>query len=434
MSCILQNHFRQRKDGLRAGIYSVCSAHPWVIRAAAEQALEDGSLLLVEATSNQVNQLGGYTGMQPAAFRAFVFDRTDTAGLPRDRVILGGDHLGPNPWRAKPVDEAMHAAKETVSAYVRAGFTKIHLDASMPLAGDPATLSDEVVADRAVQLCTAAEAARTTSDAPVYVIGTEVPTPGGATHSLHGVEITPTKAADKTLDVHKQAFLRAGLADAWQRIIALVVQPGVEFDHDSVVTYDPEKTRSLTAWLDTLPESIVFEAHSTDYQLPQAYPQLVQNSFSILKVGPALTFAMREALYALADIEAQIVEKAQQSKLGDVVEETMLSEPADWQPYYAGTPEQQHLMRLYSYSDRVRYYWHRPAISAAVERLITNLSATPVPLGMYSRYLPGQYQRIRQGLIANDPASLIVDAIRDVLRVYSAACLPAKPADLRTAN
>ena len=56
MASVLQQHLARQRQGVVAGIYSVCSAHPWVIRAAAEQAAEDGSLLLVEATSNQVNQ------------------------------------------------------------------------------------------------------------------------------------------------------------------------------------------------------------------------------------------------------------------------------------------------------------------------------------------------------------------------------------------
>lgn len=38
---------------------------------------------------------------------------------------------------------------------------------------------------------------------------------------------------------------------------------------------------------------LVFEAHSTDYQTKEAYKQLVHDHFAILKVGPALTFAMR---------------------------------------------------------------------------------------------------------------------------------------------
>jgi D-tagatose-1,6-bisphosphate aldolase subunit GatZ/KbaZ len=41
---------------------------------------------------------------------------------------------------------------------------------------------------------------------------------------------------------------------------------------------------------------------------------------------------------------------------------------------------------------------------------------------MLSRYLPMQYLRLRKGEISADPESLIIDKIRDVLRMYAAAC------------
>jgi D-tagatose-1,6-bisphosphate aldolase subunit GatZ/KbaZ len=39
MSRLLQQHLLKQRQGVPAGIYAVCSAHPWVIRAAAEQAV-----------------------------------------------------------------------------------------------------------------------------------------------------------------------------------------------------------------------------------------------------------------------------------------------------------------------------------------------------------------------------------------------------------
>ncbi len=189
------------------------------------------------------------------------------------------------------------------------------------------------------------------------------------------------------------------------------------------MNYDSAKAAQLAAWLRTQPEAIVFEAHSTDYQLPAAYLHLVRDGFAVLKVGPAVTFAMREALEALEDIESQLIGAAQRSRLSEVLERTMLSEPENWLPYYAGTAEQQKLLRRYSYSDRVRYYWGRPQVVAAVDRLVKNLSSVTIPESMLSRYLPVQYLRLREKLIEGDPESLIVDHIRDVLRDYAAACV-----------
>ena len=428
MSKVLQDHLKQGTEGAQAGITSVCSAHPLVLRAAAELAAEQGSLLLIEATSNQVNQLGGYTGMKPADFRLFAEGIVANAGLDTRKLILGGDHLGPNPWRNLPASEAMDHAVAMVSAYAAAGFTKIHLDASMSCAGDPTPLSDEEVASRSVRLCAAAEAAAPAGqEKPVYVIGTEVPTPGGATHSLDGLQITPPEAAAHTLEVHRAAFAAGGLDDAWQRVIAMVVQPGVEFDHDSVVHYKRSKAEALIAWRREHAASIVFEAHSTDYQFPSAYGELVEDGFAILKVGPALTFALREALDALAAMEDLLIAVPKRSNLLKVIDETMLAHPDSWQPYYAGDEAQRALLRRFSYSDRVRYYWHYPEIAAAVKKLIANLDAVKIPESVLSLYLPTQYERVRSGKIAGDAASLIVDKVKDVLRVYAEGCISHNP-------
>ncbi len=408
------------------GIYSVCSAHPWVVQAAVEQAVEDRSLLLIEATSNQVNQLGGYTGMRPADFRAFVETLATKGGLPLRRLILGGDHLGPNPWRHLPAAVAMHEAEIMVREYVAAGFTKIHLDASMGCADEPHVLSDTEVASRAVRLAAVAEAARPPGgEAPVYIIGTEVPTPGGATHALEGLQITSDAAAEQTWQIHRSAFHDSGMHDAWSRVIALVVQPGVEFGHASVIEYDREKAARLIAWRQQGNGPLTFEAHSTDYQLPQAYPALVEDGFGILKVGPALTFAMREALFALEHIERMTVPAHRCSYLAATLESCMLAEPKDWATHYTGSGEERQQLRKYSYSDRIRYYWNKPAAEAAVATLIGNLSAQTIDETLLSQYLPVQYGRVREHRLQNEPIGLVIDQIRDVLRMYSRACPPA---------
>lgn len=406
------------------GIYSICSAHPWVLASAMEQALEDDTPLLIESTSNQVDQFGGYTGMKPADFVRFVYLIADRVGLPRERLILGGDHLGPNAWRNLPAEEAMLRAEALIHAYVSAGFSKIHLDTSMSCGGDAERLSDDVVAERAARLCAVAEEAASCNPAnrkPMYIIGTEVPVPGGAAEELETVEVTHASAAMDTVAVHRDAWRKLGLDAAWERVIALVVQPGVEFDHTKVVNYKPELASGLSSVLEQLP-GMVFEAHSTDYQTAEALASLVRDGFSILKVGPGVTFSLREALYALADIEDEIVAPDARSNLRQVVEKVMLAKPGNWQKYYHGDDEEQRLLRTYSYSDRVRYYWADPEIDAAAQKLIANLSAQKVPENLLSRYLPEQYWQVREGEIDGSPMSLIQSKVREVIGMYAAAC------------
>src|SRR5215472_15224533 len=150
----------RHRAGAACGTFSVCSAHPLVIEATFAHALRRGApFALIEATSNQVNQYGGYTGMTPETFRDYLLSIADRVGLPRSRVLLGGDHLGPNAWTKLDAETAMARAEQMVSDYVAAGFRKIHLDCSMSCADDSVTLSESVIAGRAARLCAASEAA-----------------------------------------------------------------------------------------------------------------------------------------------------------------------------------------------------------------------------------------------------------------------------------
>ena len=420
---------RRNKAGEPVGIYSVCSAHEGVIRACMKQALEDGSVLLLESTSNQVDQYGGYTGMMPADFVAFAGRLAAGTGFPKERLLLGGDHLGPNAWRNENADSAMEKARELVRRYVLAGYGKIHLDASMFLADDEGDrtkpLADETVASRAASLCAVAENAWKSlpvgSPAPLYVIGTEVPVPGGAVEHEEGVGVTPAADARRTVEVTRKAFLDAGLSDAWERVCALVVQPGVEFGDDQVFDYDPEAAEGLVHALDGVP-GLVFEAHSTDYQTPKGLASMAEGHFCIQKVGPWLTYAWREALFALADIETEALAGRPTSRLREVLEEVMLDNPAYWEKYYPGTAGEQFLKRRYSYSDRSRYYWPDERLAAAVKTLFANLRAAGPSPTLYSQHLPSAYRAWRAGSIDLDPECAAENHVREVARIYSAAC------------
>ncbi|WP_048714903.1 class II D-tagatose-bisphosphate aldolase, non-catalytic subunit [Cardiobacterium hominis] len=404
----------------RGGIVSVCSAHPAVIRAAEELAREYGATLLLESTSNQVDQFGGYTGLTPADFIAQV-----KTLLPADAApVFGGDHLGPNRWQHLPSDEAMKNSEELIRHYVQAGYEKIHLDCSMSCAGDPVPLPDATVAERAARLCRIAEDTRAAMPGAVplvYIIGTEVPVPGGAKEALDGVTPTTPDAARTTYAVHKDTFAAHGLGDdVWARVVALVVQPGVEFDHHGVEDYRPERATALSAVAHDFPHA-VFEAHSTDYQTPQAFKDLVRDHFAILKVGPALTFAYREALFGLSQIAIELGLETDTDLIGEA-DTVMREAPADWQKYYHGDRREQRLLRAYSLSDRIRYYWTKPRLAKSVQELLDVLGTREIPLGVAHQYLPlgAEACRARGEKITAD--NLINNTIKAALAPYYAAC------------
>ncbi len=130
-----------------------------MIRAALRRAKAKNTVVLVEATANQVNQNGGYTGMTPKDFRHFLNQIATEEDFPKNRLLCGGDHLGPLTWQNLPEMQAMANAEELIRSYVLAGFSKIHIDTSMRVADDAQDqrLSDAVIARRGARLCQVAE-------------------------------------------------------------------------------------------------------------------------------------------------------------------------------------------------------------------------------------------------------------------------------------
>jgi D-tagatose-1,6-bisphosphate aldolase subunit GatZ/KbaZ len=417
---------RVQKRGQSRGITSICSSHPFVLRAAMYRAARAGASVLVESTCNQVNQFGGYTGMTPAAFVGYLNGIALEIGLPQENLLLGGDHLGPSVWQDEPAGSAMQKAAELVRDYLRQGYVKIHLDASMKLGDDDPShpLDMELSARRAASLAKAAEqaaAARGLVNSPRYVIGTEVPIPGGAQVHEDSLQVTAIADVLRTIEVTRAAFLQEGLEAAWERVQAVVVQPGVEFGDDFVIDYEPAAAASLVRFIEEQP-GLVFEAHSTDYQTPQSLRRLVQDHFAILKVGPALTFAFREVAFALAWMEAELVPAPERSDLIAVLDKAMLRDPRNWKKHYHGTPAELAFARKYSLSDRSRYYWPDARVQAAFDQLLDNLSEGPLPLTLLSQFAPQQYARIRAGAIETTPEAVILDRIDQVLEDYACAC------------
>jgi D-tagatose-1,6-bisphosphate aldolase subunit GatZ/KbaZ len=429
-AAFFRNLVDEQHRGNPAGIYSVCSSHPYAVRAALEQARRDDSVLLIESTSNQVNQFGGYTGMTPALFRRYVLDLAEASDFDGEKVLLGGDHLGPVPFQHEDEAIAMDKACGMVRSFVEAGFVKIHLDTSIPLGGGSGIETAEVAA-RCARLCRVCEDTYHRSgppggtgkrdSGPVYIIGTEVPVPGGSDEVEEGVQVTSAEDFDETVEVTRAAFQEEGLEDAWRRVIGVVVQPGVEFGDHRVIEYNRHDAAQLTQRLKEYPD-LVFEAHSTDYQTVAAMRSMVEDGFAVLKVGPGLTFAFREAVFMLCAIESELgstVGGLQPSNLIDVVDRAMVNNPAYWERYYGGSEQEKAYRRKYSLFDRVRYYWNVDEVQAALERLFHNLGSVGIPMALLSQYFPVQYSRVRDGTLEPSPQSLVMDRVREVVADFS---------------
>lgn len=419
-----------QKRGEIKGIASICSANPWVIEAVLQHASHTGEPVLIESTCNQVNQFGGYMGLTPAGFVAYLRDIASRQDFPFDQILIGGDHQGPSPWQDEPASAAMEKAQRLVQECARAGYAKIHLDASMKCADDDPgrPLDIELAAARAADLALAVETAIAQQlpggRGPYYVIGTEVPLPGGAQKHEENLVVTTTDEAAAAIEASREAFLARGLAQAWERVVAVVVQPGVEYGSTTVHDYEPERAADLARYIEDY-GGLVYEAHSTDYQLPWALGQLVADHFAILKVGPALTFALREGIYALAGIEDELLRRRRESdrsRVRERLDEAMLANPTHWQKHYEGDEPALEQARKYSYSDRSRYYWTAPAVQRSLSQLLQNLAGQALPMTLLSQFLPVQYGRIRRGDVSNEPRAILLDKVGRVLSDYSYAC------------
>jgi D-tagatose-1,6-bisphosphate aldolase subunit GatZ/KbaZ len=429
MNAILHHLRADHLAGRRGGMYAVCSARREVLEAAIALARDHGQPLLVEATANQVNQFGGYTGMTPSEFVSFLLSIAAALGFPRESLLLGADHLGPYAWRKEPAAAAMVKAAELARRYVEAGFHKLHLDAAFGCSDDPPQgLPLEIAAERTAALCQAAEtAAERLPDRrqpPYYVIGAEVPIPGGTLENPEEIQVTRPADVMEFIALVESRFQKAALSGAWERLLAVIVQPGVEFGNLSVAPYAPAKARALSAFHRNLPGIMTYEIHSTDYQTPESLAGMVADHFSLLKVGPCLTDAFREAVFTLEEIEAERLKSrrdAVPSDLRRVMEQLMLQHPVHWQSHYRGTEEQCRRMRLSNRLDRIRYYWGYPKAQAALDRLHRNL-APSVPADLVERYFADQISIPSSGEPDLNPAQIIRRRIQKALRPYLSAC------------
>ena len=424
----MQEMMEKRRQGIKCGIPSYCTANELALEIAIRRAKMLNMPVLIEATANQVNQYGGYTGMLPKDFYKLVLDMAAAIDLPEQMIILAGDHLGPLTWQNLPEAEAMEKSIELVYQYTRAGFTKIHLDTSMKVADDAeGLLSTEVIARRGATLYKAAikgyeelKVEKPDAIRPVFVVGSEVPIPGGAQEAEDSLAVTSVAAFKDTVATYKRVWEEEGVGAGMEDVIAVVVQPGVEFGDDQVFLYDSAAAADLCAALKEFPE-VCFEGHSTDYQSPACLKAMVEDGIAILKVGPALTYGLREALFSMSLMENELVPAEERSNFIDVLEDTMLANPGNWQKHYHGDEKQLHLARKYSFSDRARYYMGQPEVLAAMEKLFNNLNTYKIPLNMLHQYMPLTYAKVRDGILPLEAKELAMDGVTNFMLDYEYA-------------
>ena len=222
------------------------------------------------------------------------------------------------------------------------------------------------------------------------------------------------------MKVYKKKFDEHKISELWKDVIAVVVQPGVEFGDKDIHFYDREAAKNLCASLKDHPQ-FVFEGHSTDYQPAKKLREMAEDGIAILKVGPALTFSLREGLFSLSMIERELIPEKDRANFIETLEKIMLENPKNWQKHYHGSEDEKRIARKYSYSDRCRYYFSEPEIKSTIEKLFKNIDSVEVPMGMLRQFMPRQYQKVRDGELKMKAVELVKDCVGAVADDYNFA-------------
>src|SRR5262249_23932147 len=138
-----------------------------------------------------------------------------------------------------------------------------------------------------------------------------------------------------------------------------------------------------------------------------------------------LTFAFREAVFALAAIEQEWLGRRRGVRLSDirsVLEDVMLAHPEGWRRYYEGDEERKRFARAFSWSDRIRYYLPRPEGEAPLQHLPPSPAAVATPPPLLSQYLPGPWGALLSAGNEATPRSLVHEKIRETTSLYARAC------------
>ncbi len=383
----IQSVIEQNRDGATIGLPCFCTANEMVLRTLFECCATHDVPAVIEASSNQVNQDGGYTGMSAADFSQWIGLLSAEYGVANERLVMSGAHLGPRPWSHLSPKDALDKTKNLVKDFAAAGFRKIHLDA--PVACNEEQQPDlQTLATRTARLCEIAEKHSPHPDQLVYVLTAPMTEPAFesnfSTEAHRAPPATNAEQLNTTLAAYQEAFIKQGLRHAWTKVVSIDAYLGIGFDHFSVHPLRENPIRRLSTEI-MKHDGLSLSATSVDYQSSRNLSTLVENHVVFLKTGPELTFRMRESIFALATIAQQIAVTDTPDIIA-VIDSAIIEHPADWAPYFTGDIAIRKQLHHYSFSDRLRYYWNFPDVRSQLLKFISSLDTIKLPEALVSQH------------------------------------------------
>ena len=316
---------------------------------------------LIESTSNQVNQHGGYTNKTPKMFVKEISSLRKKIKFDSKRLFLGGDHLGPLPWGKKNKNIAIKNSISLINDYLSENFCKIHVDTSIKCKNDK-FINSEIVFNRTSEILNNDSIKKKIKNR-LLVVGTEVPLAGGGDNK--NLIRTSTKQIETEVFNFKKIFQKLNLRNSF---FGLVIEPGMKYKHSKITK--PNFTQFGNKKNISKKNNFFYEAHSTDYQSKKILRQLVKNNFRFLKVGPELTYNYARSLFFMENIEKKKI-KLKNSNIKKTIFFSMLKNKKYWNGYYIKKKPE---LFLNSKLDRMRYYFDTKEVKNSVGILRRNIN------------------------------------------------------------
>lgn len=365
---------------------------------------------LIECTSNQVNQNGGYTKNTPKSFIKKIFKISKNLKFKKKNLYLGGDHLGPLPWKYNSKTIALKNSIKLIGDFLRQNYCKIHIDTSIKCRDDK-QINNKMIFNRSKEILKTPIIKKRLKD-KFLIIGSEVPLSGSG--DVNKLTVTSKEQIKGECNQFKKVLKDLKLKN---KKFGLVIEPGMKYMHSKVVV--PKFKKFFEIKKISKDENFVFEAHSTDFQSQQILTKLVQNNFKFLKVGPELTLNYSKAIFFMHQIEKKFYKK-KHSNIRKVILKSMINNPKYWKDYYKKKNENHFLN---SKLDRMRYYLHVNSVSKSINLLKKNINNITFEknFSLLNQINKKEFLRYQQNKLSNFEIIQLI-YISKVLKKYFLAC------------
>ena len=395
------------KSILKHSLPSFCSSNFDVLKSIMIFAKYQNFPVLIESTSNQVNQYGGYSGLKPFQFEKKIRRLAKFIKLNNKSLMIGGDHLGPLPWKDLDEATAMKNSKKLVKDCLKAKYEKIHIDTAIICRGEK-KIDRHTVIQRCDEILSVFS--KKDFDNVFLVIGTEVPFAGGG----HAIKSSPTtfESIKEEIDLYSTILKK-------KKKFALVIEPGIGFGNFSVIQAKLKNFGKRLIF--SKKNNFVYEAHSSDYQKISSLKKLVKNNFKFLKIGPELTYFYAKSIFKMEEFEKKIY-KNNFSNIKNIILKEMKNNNSYWIDYYKAKKKKLDNLKFNSYLDRLRYYWSSKNILNSKKKLFININK--INKKKFIRYTDFKEKDLilKEKLKLNNSEFIIYKSIEPILKRYYSAC------------